>query len=189
MSVERFETTFVRDAGFAFRFFDESGHLQHAVLATGGRVESWSIGDTQAHLMSADSLTPALNDLKGVTELSSWLVPSLLFGRNPLAAGGAWYGGEELCWKCPAIVFVQPSQAVTEALFLDLGTGVVRRFFFTQAVPPSSAASHRISPALRSEVGIEVRESLKVEILISYESPEFDVDGHELLPELEKRSW
>jgi hypothetical protein len=72
--VSRFDTLFVRDKGLRFRFFGESGKLEHAIWRRGDKTVRYSLGRSEE-----TSYERALWAFMGVTSRTSSRVPALLY--------------------------------------------------------------------------------------------------------------
>lgn len=122
--VYRFRTTFVRDMGLSFRYYSEGGQLEHAVWSHGGEVESWSHGDR----VKERDLDGALLGLRGVTNGTSWLVPSMLYGRPDDNCSPRLVRGTDLgCLRCVRAVFAEERRGTQLSMLIDTEGSFVRR--------------------------------------------------------------
>ncbi len=173
--VARFDTLFVRHVGFRFRYFNERGELQHAIWQRGDKTRTWSRGEpAEQH-----SLEDALSMFRGVTQQTSQLGPSLLFGFSVSAGRGSLLAGQPglagiapiSCGKCRVVAFGEELQSL---LVVDEDARVVRRF-------------RSIRPFTSSEGG-QVDQHVG-DNLVSYD-PVFDsADEASLILELSSEPW
>lgn len=177
-NVARFETLFVRGIGLRFRYWNEKGLLQTAIWQRGSTTKTWSLGT----VAQETSLERALFVHRGVTDLTSQIVPSLLFGLalstpepgllpgEPALAGSAPIG----CGKCRVLAF-RGTTGRQLLLVVDESSEVLRRF--QDSFPYSSAGDDRRT------------RNVVADSLIVYE-PELDVaDESELTRELDSQPW
>ena len=128
--VARFDTLFLRGRGLRFRYYDESGTLRHALWAWDGRAQEWW---WRAALEPMDASTMAvlawISSARGVTNLTSWYVPTLLFDRAPECEAGSWNLLPKSWERATTVIFRDASQDVTTEFTMDLRAGVVRRVY------------------------------------------------------------
>jgi hypothetical protein len=174
VTLNRFDTIFVRNRGFRFRFFNELNMMTWAVWALNGQIFEWMWGDARS-LPAEQSLVDDIAALRGATSLTSWVVPNLLFGLlKPESA--PIYGSENnvLCDRCPMVLFHEPGNDSPMTLTLDLRAGVVRRFSVGEVKFDEKIASE---PSVQSEVRI------------FYESPQLNIEESAIRADLERRPW
>ena len=191
LAAHRFDTLFIRDRGLRFRYLKEDGRMTYAVWALGDRIETWSDGFVEVLSASKTSVADVMSNMRGGTGFASWFVPQLLYGRPTQCSQGPWYAGWIHCPTCPEVAFRSPSQHTTTVLSLDLRTSVVRRFYWMRDLSEednhaAEQADGRITVIGPGERKIDLA---RVESLILYEAPEFDVDESVLVSDLDKRPW
>jgi hypothetical protein len=104
----RFDTLFVRDVGFRFRFSDEQGRLKHAIWSRGQKTQSWSLGQVSEGAAEDASVAG-----RGVTSFTSQIVPGLLLGASPFSGERSFVRGTPSaagtgpteCGKCWLVAF------------------------------------------------------------------------------------
>lgn len=124
--VSRFETLLLRGGGFRFRFWSENGKLETSVWTDGKTVELWSYGNAAP----AGSLEGALAEIRGISSLTSVLVPSILFGRPFFGCAPAFVGWSDIgCGKCMIVDFgKEQERRTTQMMFwLDTENMLIRR--------------------------------------------------------------
>lgn len=172
----RFDTAFVRDVGLRFRFFDERGHLKHAIWQHAGKILTWSMGNVRR------SATPeeAVDSLKGVTSFASSIVPSLLLGVRLL------HGEEAVVDREPALTTsASPTIDCGRCSLIVFGLPERRQFLFT--IDEAAGVFRRSEALLRLEQGSSAGVH-STDTLITYE-PEFDFDPLNVQAELETQPW
>jgi hypothetical protein len=181
VELSRFDTLFVRDVGLRFRFHDEQGRLQAAIWRRGDETVTWQLGTAT----KARSIEDALTAMRGVTGLTSEVIPSLLMGIPSLSGDRAVLSGDPSlagtapasCGKCWLLAFGSRSAPPQFLLTVDEDAKSIRRFQAAMVVRP------------RSELADEQAVSLGSESLINYE-PEFDLaDEATLARELAVQPW
>jgi hypothetical protein len=185
--VDRFDTIFVRDRGFRFRYFDEDGSLDVAIWNWDGRAQEVWFGTPSE--IEASSVESALFDLRGVTKLTSWFVPGLLFGRPVHLGEGPSYVGSDCLW-CLEIAFRSPKQDLERYLRLNLRRNVVQRLDELDAhirVDDNKASSGSAETLDVTNGGTVATSPLvRAETLVLYETPSFDADESMLIAEMQK---
>lgn len=123
-SVGYFRTEFIRGRAFRFRYFEETGALHFAIWASGSKVLSWFDGK----VTEEKSVTDAMAAARGITSLSSWLVPTLLHGQDICSSRVAVAGEEDVtCGRC--LIVATTSSDVRQHLgSVDVEQNVLRRF-------------------------------------------------------------
>ena len=107
--IGRFDTIFHRDRGLRFRYFDESGALRYAIWAHDGQIQRWYWGAVQSPSTSSSPIMAAMFDLRGVTSLTSWIVPSMLYRQLPASnVCGPFEVESYECPKCTRVAFGCP---------------------------------------------------------------------------------
>jgi hypothetical protein len=173
--VHRFDTIFVRDRGLRFRYFEEDGRQTIALWRLDGRARQVWFGN--ASELDASQFESAMYGFRGVTELASWFVPSLLLGRAMPLGDGPTFVSSTCLW-CIDIAFRLPKNDVTRNLLLDMRTNVVRRLSEvearTVAVDDKFLSGPPLPPIVRAET------------MILYDTPSFDLDEGALVAEIQK---
>jgi hypothetical protein len=192
--VGRFDTLFVRDVGIRFQYFDEEGRRIVGVWARGDELRKWFFDHVET---PKGSLLDTMSNLRGVTNVTSWVVPRLLYGSEfvPQPLCGPWEATNHVpCAKCPSVAFRCPSQQAAVALSLDLRSDIVRRYYRVLDSPVAPATDPLVTVLPAADSGKERGrapdgEMERTETLVLYDAPELDVDEAEAVQELQKQPW
>lgn len=169
-----FRTEFVRGRVFKFRFYEETGALNFGIWASGSDVRIWFDGKET----DGKSLDDAIVASRGITSLSSRIVPTLLFGKSICASRVALAGEEYVtCGNC-SIISIEATGVRQQLISVDVDQHVLRRFrdvaISAEADGGKRAASERTD---------------YVDDLLTYE-PSFDEAAEaQFGPELERPAW
>jgi len=173
--VNRFDTIFVRDRGFRFRYLDEDGMLIVSIWNWDGRaVKVWFSTSSE---VDASKVEAQMWDISDITNFTSWFVPSLLFGRDMHLGDGPSFVGTGCLW-CLEVAFRAPEQDVTD-LRLDLRASVVRRIDEVDAHPRANDSEEFFPGTAGSPL-------VRIETLVLYDAPSFDADESVLIAEMQK---
>lgn len=122
--IGRFRTEFVRGRTFVFRYYEESGALNFGIWASGSTVRVFFDGTSSTE----PSVDAAIASSRGITSLSSWLVPTMLFGGNICASRVALAGEEHVaCGNC-SIISVGATDVHQQLVSVDIDQNALRRF-------------------------------------------------------------
>jgi hypothetical protein len=178
VEVSRFDTLFVRDVGLRFRFHDEQGRLQVAIWRRGDETVTWQLGTAT----KAPSIEDALTVTRGVTGLTSEVIPRLLMRIPAFSGDRAVLSGEPglagtaptSCGKCWLLAFGSRTAPPQFLLTVDENARSIRRFQAAMVVRQGADGQAA---------------SFGSETLINYE-PEFDLaDEATLARELAVQPW